>query len=39
MMLRDALFRHLVTLFLILLFSMKLRVQKSAQDTELKFFG
>ena len=37
-MLRDALFRHLVTLFLILLFSMKLRDQKSAQDAELKFF-
>ena len=37
-MLRDSLFRHLVTLFLILLFSMKLGVQKSAQDAELKFF-
>ena len=37
-MLWDMLIRHLVTLFLILLFSMKLRVQKSAQDAELKFF-
>lgn len=37
-MLIDLLFRHLVTLFLILLFSMKLRDQKSAQDADLKSF-
>ncbi|MBR4537672.1 MAG: GGDEF domain-containing protein [Clostridia bacterium] len=37
-MLMDMLFQHLVTLFLILLFSMKLRDQKSTQDAELKFF-
>ena len=38
-MLMDILFQHLVTLFLILLFSMKVRVQKSTQDAELKFSG
>lgn len=30
--------RHWVTLFLILLFSMKLRNQRSVRDTELKYF-
>ncbi len=37
-MLWDMLIRHLVTLFLILLFSMKLRIQESSRDTELKYF-
>ncbi len=37
-MLWDMLIRHLVTLFLILLFSMKLRNQKTSRDTKLKYF-
>ncbi len=37
-MLMSMLFRHLVTLFLILLFGMKLLNHKSARDTELKYF-
>ena len=37
-MLLDMLFRHLVTLFLILLFSLKLWNQKSVRDTERKYF-
>lgn len=37
-MLLDFLFRHLVTLFLILLFSIMLHNQKSSRDTEQKYF-
>ena len=37
-MLLVFLFRHLVTLFLILLFSIMLHNQKSSRDTEQKYF-
>ena len=37
-MLSDMLTRHLVTMFLIFLFSIMLRNRKSSRDTEQRYF-